>query len=103
MEHTRFLATINFTDKLKDNTIGNVFSLKSLTLIYFVFNSKKKKNRVNKINDGNPSNKRTRQMKLQINTTQRKKKNQTINKNQVKTLSEKDSWLATNRLVMKVH
>ncbi len=73
MEHTRFLATINFANKLKNNTIGNVFFLQSLTLIYFVFNSKKKKNCVNKIKDGNPSNKRTRQMRLQINTTQRKK------------------------------
>jgi len=44
----RFLATINFTNKLKNNTIGNVFSLQSLTLINLVFNSKKKKKCVNK-------------------------------------------------------
>ncbi len=48
MEHIQFLATINFTNKLKNNTIGNVLSLQSLTLINFVFNSKKKKNCVNK-------------------------------------------------------
>jgi hypothetical protein len=43
MEHIRFLATINFIDKLKNNTIGIAFSLQSLTLMTFVFNSKKKK------------------------------------------------------------
>jgi hypothetical protein len=44
-----------------------------VTLMNFVFNSKKKKNCVNKIKGGNPSSKSTRQMKTQVDTTQRKK------------------------------
>jgi hypothetical protein len=48
-------------------------------------NKKTKRNPVNKIKDENPSIKSTRQQRTQVNTTQRK------NKNQVKTLCKEDS------------
>jgi hypothetical protein len=39
-----------------------------------------------KIKEGNPFIKSTRQMKAQVDTTQKKRKKQTMNKNKVKTL-----------------
>jgi len=41
----------------------------------------------------NPSIQSTRQMRTQVNTTQRKKQKQAINKSEVKTLYKEDSWL----------
>jgi len=41
----------------------------------------------------NPSIKSTRQMRTQVDTTQRKKQKQAIKKSEVKTLYKKDPWL----------
>jgi len=41
----------------------------------------------------NPSIKSTRQMRTQVDTTQRKKQKQAIKKSEVKTLYKEDSWL----------
>jgi hypothetical protein len=55
-------------------------------------NKEEKKPCKSKIKDGNPFIKSTRQMRTQVDTTQRKKKQkQSINKNQIKILCKEDS------------
>jgi len=57
-------------------------------------NKEEKKPCKSKIKDGNPFIKSTRQMRTQVDTTQRqktKKQKQSINKNQIKILCKEDS------------
>jgi hypothetical protein len=65
---------------------------KALSLCNVYKNCHKKKNLVNYLKKiENPSNKITMKMITQVDTTQRKKKKQTINKSQVKTPFKGDS------------